>query len=162
MATVSLKSAQAPVARIGSTPYGTLNGLPFPIETTSSGAVKGSDASQTGTTGIGDVVRVGVIPAGQRLLDLTATIKTAFTASVTANIGFAYCDGVDSTEVPQNASYFAAAAALSSAAVVRKTAATTSVTLPKDAFLTLTFAGATNAKAAAAEFVVFSVTEGTV
>ena len=161
MANVNIKAATAAQNRLGNTPYGNLNALSYKVTTTSSGAVAGSDAVQTGTTAIGDVIRVGVLPAGQRLFDYTATIRTAMSASVTCSVGFAYCDGVDSTAVPQDAAYFAAAAtALSSAAVQRKSTTTTAVTLPKDAYLTVTIAGAANAKASEIEFVVYSTTEG--
>ena len=81
MAIVNIKAATAAQNRLGNTPYGNLNALSYKVTTTASGAVAGSDALQTGTTAIGDVIRVGVLPAGQRLFDYMATIKTAMTVS---------------------------------------------------------------------------------
>ena len=69
-------------------------------------------------------------------------------AAVTGSLGFAYADGVDSADVPQDAAYFGAALVLSAAARLRNTVAKL-VTLPKDARLVLTIDGADNAKAGA-------------
>jgi hypothetical protein len=133
--------------------YGNLTGLRYTLETDATGAVSNSDS--TTAVAISDVVKVGVIPAGFTILDLLATITTAWTASVTAKIGFAYVDGEDSTAVPQDDDFFVAAGqSLASAAIVRKTATTAPVTLPKDAWLIVTTAGAANAKASLTNFVV--------
>ena len=84
-------------------------------------------------------------------------ISDAFTGSSTYKLGFAYCDGVDSTAVPQDDDYFVAAStALSSTAVQRKSTTTAPVTLPKDAYLILTNAGAAQAAAGIADFLIFA------
>lgn len=133
--------------------YGNLTGLRFTLETNSSGAVVGSDS--TSAVASGDVVKIGIIPAGFTNLDLLAIITTAWTASVTAKLGFAYVDGVDVTAVPQDDAFFIAAGqSLATAAIVRKTATTAPVKLPKDAWLILTTAGAANAKASLTNFIV--------
>lgn len=130
----------------GAAPYGNKTSLPFKLETNATGAA--IDADSTAAIALGDKVILGVLPAGMRLQDMLATVSTAFTALVTANIGFEYVDGVDSTAVPQDADYFGAAVALNTAGVYRKATATAPVVLPKDAYLILTTAGAANAKAA--------------
>ena len=133
--------------------YGNLTALRYTLETNSTGAVDNSNSSSA--IAQGDTVRIGVIPAGFTIHDLLVTITTALTASVTAKIGFAYVDGEDSTDVPQDDDFFVAAGqSLASAAIVRKTATTAPVTLPKDAWLILTTGGAANAKASLVNFVV--------
>lgn len=139
--------------------YGNWMGLSYTLETNSSGAVTNSDSSSA--VAIADVVKIGILPAGMTLHDMLLTISTAWTASVTAKIGFAYVDGTDSTAVPQNDAFFVAAGqSLATAAVVRKTTTTAPVTLPKDAWLIMTTAGAANAKASAATFVIFGAQGG--
>ena len=133
--------------------YGNLTGLRYTLATDSTGAVSNSDSATAVASG--DTVKIGIIPAGFTLIDLLATITTAWSASVTAKIGFAYVDGEDSTDVPQDDDFFVAAGqSLASAAIVRKTATTAPVTLPKDAWLILTTGGAANAKASLVNFVV--------
>lgn len=131
------------VRRLAGAPYGDVVAIPFRFATTAAGVPVGTDA--TVALIATDVVRLGILPAGTRLLDHVAVISDAFTASSTYSMGFAYVDGVDSADVPQDAAYFAAAStALSSVAVQRKTTTTAPVTLPKDAWLTMTHAGATH------------------
>lgn len=130
----------------GASPFGNKTTLPFNLETTAAGAAVGADS--TAAIASGDTVVLGTLPEGMNLQDMLATVSVAFTALVTANIGFAYVDGEDSTTVPQDASYFGAAVALNTAGVYRKATAKAPVTLPKPAYLTLTTAGAANAKAA--------------
>lgn len=130
----------------GFSPFGNLSTLPFKLETTATGAA--TNANSTAAIASGDKVVLGELPAGMSLQDYIATVSTAFTALVTANIGFEYADGVDDASVPQNASYFGAAVALNTAGVYRKTTTTAPVILPKAANLILTTAGAANAKAA--------------
>lgn len=157
MATITKKNVST--NNIGATPWGNLAALHYAMETNASGAVV--DSNSTAAVAIGDVVRLGVIPAGTKLLDSFTNVVTTLTTSVTGKIGFAYVDGVDSTAVPQDDDYFAAAGlALATAALTRKTTAVASVTLPKDAYLILTTAGAANAKAGRVEVTVLGITEG--
>lgn len=156
MATITKKTD--PRLNVGATPWGNAHGLLFTLATNAAGGAIGADSATALASG--DKVRLGVIPAGSTLLDSVATVSNAFSASVTANIGFEYVDGVDSTAVPQSATHFAAAAALSSAAVLRKTTTTAPVTLPKDAWLTLTTGGAANAEAARVDVVLTVASEG--
>lgn len=130
----------------GAAPYGNKTTLPFTLESNASGAAVNSDT--TAAIGNGDKVVLGVLPAGLTLQDFMATVSTAFTALVTGDFGFEYVDGVDDTAVPQDADYFGNDVAINTAGVYRKVTTTAPVTLPKDAYLILTTAGAANAKAA--------------
>lgn len=114
----------------------------YTFETNSSGVFVRSDT----TTAVqsGDIVRFGTIPAGVQINDALVIISDAFASSTTYKLGFAYVDGVDSTAVPQDDDYFIVAGT-SSASAARTAANNTAVrpiTLPKDAYLILTRAGA--------------------
>lgn len=157
MATITKKFD--PNLNVGSTPWGNTRGLKFTLETNSSGAALNSDSSSA--IGIGDKVRIGVIPAGTSLLDSLLIISTAMTASVTGKLGFEYVDGEDVTAVPQDDDYFLAAGqSLASAARLRNATTNAAITLPKDAWLILTIAGAANAKASKLDFILFGGSEG--
>lgn len=134
-------------------PYGDMVVLPFNLTTTSGGVVSGSDA--TAALGVADIVRLGILPGGTRLLDFVGTVSDAFTALSTYDLGFAYVDGVDSTAVPQDADYFAATVALSAVAITRKATTTAPVTLPKDAYLILTNNTAAQAVVGVLDVIVF-------
>jgi hypothetical protein len=137
----------------GQNPYGNLTVLEYGVATTATGAVVGSDS--TAAVLSGDVIRIGVLPAGLRLHDSLMIVNDAFTASVTGTLGFAYMDGVDDTAVPQDADYFGAAVAINAVGRYRASNnAVVPVTLPKDAWLTLTTGGATHNTAANAVILV--------
>jgi hypothetical protein len=142
----------------GASPFGNFTTLPFKLETASNGSA--NNANSTAAIASGDKVVLGVLPPGMNLQDYMATVSTAFTASVTANIGFEYVDGVDDADVPQNASYFGAAVAINTAGVYRKVTTTAPVTLPKEAYLILTTGGANNAKAARVDIAVMGELTG--
>lgn len=125
--------------------YGNTTSLVFRLLTNAIGAAVGSD--QATALVIGDVVDMGPLPAGLRLDDSQAIISDAFTASVTCSLGFAYEDGEDSAEVPQDAAYFGTGLSLAAAARLRNAVAKAPVVLPKPARLILTVAGANNAVA---------------
>src|SRR5690606_5989796 len=123
--------------------YGNTAVLAFALKTGATGGAIGADI--TAPLAIGDVVDLGPLPAGFRLDDSTVIVSTALTASVTGSLGFAYADGVDSAEVPQDAAYFGAGLVLSAAARLRNATAKAPVVLAKPARLILTVAGAANA-----------------
>lgn len=156
MATYTRK--QYRVRKHSGAPYGTLVTIPARMTTNASGVVAESDATVALATA--DVVKLTLIPAGTKLIDIVFYLSDAFTASATAAIGFAYEDGVDSTAVPQDADFFAAALDLNSVAVSRKVNAAPPVTLPKDAWLTLTLAGANLAAAGVLDVQVIGETVG--
>ena len=108
-----------------------------------------------------DVVRIGVLPAGLELHDALAIVSDAFTALTTAKVGFAYVDGVDSADVPQDDDYFFAALATNAQGRTRaNNTAVAPVTLPKDAYLILTVAGADHAAAGVLDVIVEGVHKG--
>lgn len=158
MATITKLGLQNPSNRLGSTPYGNLTAFRYLLKTNATGAVIDGDSASAVASG--DVVKVGILPAGFSFVDSEIVIKTAMSASVTAKVGFAYADGVDVTAVPQDDDYFGAALVMSAAARLRNATANTSVTLPKEAWLTLTTGGAANAKASEIEIIVFAINEG--
>lgn len=123
--------------QFGGAPYGNATTLQFNLTTNASGVLVSSDSASA--VGIGDVVRIGILPAGCRLNDALAIVSDAFTATATAKIGFAYVDGVDSTSVPQDDDYFFAALAYNAAGRTRAAnTAVVPVTLPKAAYLIVT------------------------
>lgn len=146
MATVTKKRYQDS-QNFGAVPYGNLTTLEYSVATTSAGAVVNSDSASAVASG--DVIRLGILPAGFRLHDSLTIVNDAFTASVTGTLGFAYVDGVDDTAVPQDADYFGAAVAINTAGRYRASnTGVVPVTLPKDAWLTLTTGGANHTSAA--------------
>jgi hypothetical protein len=125
----------------GGTPDGNCAVQKYHFETDASGVYTDSDLATA--VQIADVARIGVLQAGTRLDDALMIVSDVFTAAATADVGFAYVDGVDDTTVPQDADYFKAALALSAQSRTRAgNVAVVPVVLPKDAYLTLTFAGA--------------------
>lgn len=126
----------------------------YNLTTNSSGAATSSDS--TSAIGNGDKVRIGILPAGMLLDDALFIVSDAFTALVTADIGFEYVDGVDSTTVPQDADYFGTAITLHTAGrYPADNAAVRPLTLPKDAYLILTTAGAANAAVGVLDVIVW-------
>lgn len=157
MATIT--QSQSAHNNLGITPYGNLTALHFVLETNATGAAINS--SSTAAIAIGDVVRLGVLPAGFKLIDSQVVVQTGLTASVTGKLGFAYVDGVDVVGVAaQDDDYFGTGLVLSAAARLRNATSNSAVTLPKDAYLTLTTAGAANAKAARVEVTVLGIVQG--
>ena len=151
MATVKLKKINSRQFG-GLAPYGNATTLIFPLSTTATGAAV--DGDSTGALAVADVVDLGQLPAGFKMDDSIAVISTALTASVTASLGFKYEDGVDSTATPQDAAYFGAGIVMSTAARLRNASSKALITLPKNARLILTIAGADNAKASKTEFII--------
>ena len=131
--------------RMSGTPDGNAITNLYSLATNSTGAVV--DSNVAAGIASGDVVRMGIMPAGMRLDDAKAIVTVGLTATITAKLGFAYVDGVDSTTVPQDDDYFGAG--ITVAVAGRYAASNTGVrpvTLPKDAYLILTTAVAANVK----------------
>lgn len=142
MATITKKKIAAQ-KQFGGVPYGNKTVLSYNLTTNAVGAFTDSDTA-TGI-GLGDVVRLGIIPAGFNVYDSQVIVSDAFTALVTANLGFAYVDGVDSATVPQSATYFGSALVLNAVGRLRNATTNAPVTFPKDVYLIATTAGAANA-----------------
>ena len=141
MAALVTKSKLTQAFIFANTPYGNETRLTFNLTTNASGVLVDSD--HTDALQVADTVLLGIIPAGFELRDMLMTVSDAFTAAVTCSVGFQYVDGVDVTATPQDAAYFVPATqALSSTAILRKTGIKAPIKLPKDAYLTITLAGA--------------------
>jgi hypothetical protein len=157
MATIQKKKI-ASETQFGGTAYGNASTLPFNLTTNAVGAAVNSDTA-TGIA-LGDKVRIGILPAGAILNDSSIVVSDAFTALVTANVGFEYVDGVDVAAVPQNASYFGAAVTLHTLGRYRNVTTNAPVKLPKDAYLILTTAGAANASIGIVDVIINTVLNG--
>ncbi len=152
MSTVTKKSLRQEVSHAGA--FGNRWSQIYTFETNSSGIFVNSDLATAVQSG--DVVRFGLLPAGIKFSDALVIISDAFAASTTYKLGFAYVDGVDSTAVPQDDDYFIVAGTASSSAA-RTPANNTAVrplTLPKDAYLILTRAGAADSAAGIMDVIV--------
>ena len=146
MATIT-KTQKDPRVSLGSTPWGNLTALRYLLQTSATGAVLGSDSSAP--VAANDVIRVGPLPGRFRLGDSLVILGDAA----------AGLSGKDDTKVPQDDDYFGATVALSAVARVRNATGNASVTLPKDAYLTVA-ASAAVAEAATVEVIVFGIAEG--
>lgn len=142
----------------GFTPYGNVSTLRCVLETNASGAPL--NANSTAALAIADVVVLDFLPEGFVPEDAQIIVSTGMSASVTGSLGFAYADGVDSAEVPQDAAYFGAGLNLATAARLRTASNKAPVKLPKEAYLVLTLAGANNAKVSRLDFVVHGERNG--
>lgn len=147
-----------PRNHVGATPWGNAHGLQYVLQTAANGGAIGADS--TSPILAADKVRLGRIPAGSVLLDSLVVISNGMTATITGDLGFEYIDGVDSVIVPQDLQYFGAALPLATAARLRNATSKVPVTLPKDAWLVLTTAVATNAKASRIDVVLTIASEG--
>lgn len=144
MATNTIKQANS-YQFGGFTPYGNVTTLRYGFLTDAAGKVLNS---VTGAApAIGDKLYLGSIPDGFHPDDAQVLVSTAMTALVTASLGFEYADGVDDPDVPQDAAYFGTGLALNAAGRLRLATTKAPITLPKEARLIMTFAGAANAKA---------------
>jgi hypothetical protein len=141
-----------------STPYGNQTNLEFHFETNSAGVFVDSDTTTAVVSG--SVVRLGIIPAGFRMMDALVIISDASTASVTTSVGFLYVDGVDVSTAAQDAAYFKSALATDSTSVSRKTGVKAPITLPKDAYLILTTGGADHASVCVMDVIVEGIWTG--
>jgi len=144
--------------QFGGVPYGNRTDLEFVLATTAGVA----DNSDTATAiQVGDIVKIGLLPAGFRILDALTIISAAFTATSTAKIGFQYADGVDDADVPEDDDYFAAALAIATAgrAGIANTASAP-VELPKDAYMIVTNAVAIQAATSKLTVVVEGILRG--
>ena len=132
-------------SNFGGVPYGNLAVEHYNITAKSNGSIEGSNTVTAPQAN--DVLILGTLEQGFRLDDAQIIVKTPMTTGITADIGFAYTDGVDNTKIPQDAAYFASGANLDTVGRLRASTAKL-VCLPKDAFLTVTIKGAANAKSA--------------
>lgn len=144
MAKVKVKNARTGTFG-GLSPYGNATILGFTLKTNATGAVINSDS--TAPLAVGDVIDLGELPEGLRLVDAQVFVTNAMTAVVTGKLGFVYADGTDSADAPQDDAYFISAGGVLNAVGRLRANGAKLVTLPKPARLVLTIAGAANAKA---------------
>lgn len=136
----------------GFTPYGNVTTIRATLETNSTGAVINSDS--TAPVAVGDVVVLEKLPEGFLLEDAQVIVSTPMTATATGSLGFIYANGVDSTEVPQDAAYFGTGLNSAAAGRIRTAGTKAPVRLAKDAYLVWAQAGAANAKASRIDVIV--------
>ncbi len=154
MATITKNKAHRDFGGMtGTAPYGNLAVFNYQFITTATGAVAGGNS--TAAAALGDMVVLGTIPGGTKLLDMKAVISEAFTASTNFNLGFMYVDGVNDIDVPHDAMFFADTLSSASTAVQRMASQKVPVTLPKDAYLILTVGGASHASSGRMDISIF-------
>ena len=136
----------------GFTPYGNVTTIRATLQTNATGAAIHSDSAAA--IGVADVVVLEKLPEGFLLEDAQVIVSTPMTASATGSLGFIYADGVDSTDVPQDAAYFGAGLNAATAGRIRTAGTKAPVRLAKEAYLVWTQAGAANAKASRIDVIV--------
>ena len=156
MATITKKNVDTQFLHTAT--YGNVWANQYHFETNSAGVWVDSDKTTALVTT--DNLLLGVLPAGLKLLDALIIRSNAFKTSTTGSIGFAYCDGVDVTAVPQDATYFCTTLALDATGITRKTDVVVPVTLPKDAYLTLLLADATQDEVGVIDIIVYGIWTG--
>ena len=136
----------------GFTPYGNVTTIRATLQTNATGAAIHSDSAAA--IGVADVVVLEKLPEGLLLEDAQVIVSTPMTASATGSLGFIYADGVDSTDVPQDAAYFGTGLNAATAGRIRTSSTKAPVRLAKEAYLVWTQAGAANAKASRIDVIV--------
>ena len=144
---------------ISGAPYGDATCKVYSLELNSSGACK--DSNSTSAVQIGDKIRIGVIPGGTQLVDELAIISDPFASGTTFGIGYEYVDGIDDAKVPQDSEFFHGS--VSGATSGRRSMSnydSRPITLPKDAYLTVTVKGSAQSSSAALDVVLFGNIKG--
>ena len=136
----------------GFTPYGNVTTIRATLQTNATGAAIHSDS--TAAIGVGDVVVLEKLPEGFLLEDAQVIVSTGMTATATGSLGFIYADGVDSTDVPQDAAYFGASLNAAAAGRIRTAGTKAPVRLAKEAYLVWTQGVIANAKASRIDVIV--------
>lgn len=146
MATIKSKQALVTNFFTYTAPYGNTTTLGYKVKANDTGVLVGGDSDTA--PAVDDVIDLGSLPEGWCLADAQVFITEGLTATATGSLGFAYEDGEDDTDVPQDAEYFIQSGADLATAGRLRADGTKLVVLPKPARLILTLAGAANAKAA--------------
>lgn len=127
-------------------PYGNTTTVGYSLKANTGGVIANGDSDVNPK--VGDVIDLGELLEGFFLTDAQVFIADGLSTGATGSLGFAYEDGVDDVDVPQDAEYFIKAGADLATAGRLRADGTNLVVLPKPARLILTLAGAANAKAA--------------
>lgn len=136
----------------GFTPYGNVTTIRATLQTNATGAAINSDSAAA--IAVGDVVVLEKLPEGFLLEDAQVIVSTGMTATATGSLGFIYADGVDSTDVPQDAAYFGTGLDCATAARIRTASNKAPVRLAKEAYLVWTQGVIANAKASRIDVIV--------
>lgn len=141
-------------ARYGNKPDGNESVYRFTVQTSAAGVLQNSRDAAATALAVNDVITVGLLQAGMVPDTVKLIVSDHFGAGVTASLGIAYADGVDSADLAQSATYFGSGIVLSAANEVAVPLKTKLAALPKDAYLTMTITGAAVAEAGYADVVV--------
>lgn len=139
-------------------PHGNKWATAWNMQSNSTGKINGT------SVGTGDVVRIGVLPSGLKMYpaQFTAMFSDAFTANATWKFGFQFVNGTATQGgVAQDDQYFLTATTGSQAIQRGNNAASAVVTLPSDAYLIGTLAGAALTDAGIVDIVVEGEFTGT-
>ena len=127
----------------GYTSAGNITGYHVRIATKDDGSIK--NVLKTNEPSVvpaaGDVIRLKLLPKGMVLMDSLIVVSKGI-GGLAGSLGFAYADGGDDAEVPQDEGHFGSALNLSQAARLRCTTSKAMLRLPKEAWLTLTVSAA--------------------
>lgn len=146
MATIKSRSKPLTHFYTVTAPYGNTTTVGYPLKAKAGGVLTNSDS--TANPKVGDVIDLGELLEGWCLADAQVFITDGLSTGATGKLGFAYEDGVDDIDVPQDDAYFLKAGANLATAGRLRADGSKLVVLPKPARLILTLAGAANAKAA--------------
>ena len=131
------------VRQPGTAPYGNVYALAFPIFTDDKGVWTDGDSLEPAASG--DILRLGIIPAGFRPLEAYVSVNKPI-AGLSGKVGFAYVDGEDDEDVPQKDDAWFTAANCGTEGITRRDGTFPSPYMPKDSYLILTASGAPSGK----------------
>jgi hypothetical protein len=141
MATITNTKVRA-VPVPGVAPYGNLSAMAYPIVTDDKGKWVEGDSMEPAASG--DVLRLGIIPAGFRPLWAYISVNKAVTG-LSGKVGFSYCDGEDDPDVPQADDAWFTSGDFGTEGITERDGSLASPRLPKDAFIEVTASGAPSA-----------------
>ena len=140
-------------ARFGNKPFGN-EAVHRPTLATGATGILLNSRDATAALAVNDEIKTGLLQAGLVADTVKIVVSTAFGAGVKCSLGFAYADGLDSAELPQDAAYFGTGIDISAVGEIAVPLKKKLLPLPKDAYLVLTITGAAVAQAAYADVVV--------
>lgn len=123
----------------GNAPYGNVTALAYPIFTDDKGKWLDGDSMEPAASG--DILRLGVIPAGFRPLHAYVSVNKPI-SGLSGKVGFEYVDGEDDPDIPQKDDAWFTAADCGSEGITPRDGSLASPRLPKDSYLILTATGA--------------------
>ena len=144
----TIKSRRKPLTHFYTVtaPYGNTTTVGYSLKANTRGVIANGDSAVNPK--VGDVIDLGELLEGFFLTDAQVFIAVGLSTGATGSLGFAYEDGIDDIDVPQDAEYFLKAGANLATAGRLRANGNKLVVLPKPARLILTLAGADNTKEA--------------